>query len=51
MTWEHLVWSTEACVRKTLNNTYKYLMEEHKEQRARLVSLVSTGRTRGNGHK
>lgn len=26
-------------------------MEEHKEQRARLVSLVSTGRTRGNGHK
>lgn len=38
-------------LRGDLINMYKYLMERNEEKGARLLSLVPTERTRGNGQK
>jgi len=38
-------------LRGDLINVHKYVKEECKEYRARLLSEVSSARTRGSGHK
>ena len=38
-------------VQRDLINVHKYVKEECKEYRARLLSEVSSARTRGSGHK
>lgn len=36
---------------KDLINAYKYLVGGNKEEAARLITVLPTERTRGNGHK